>query len=397
MDIAAEDGGHAADPLTFVVDFKEPGQPDTTDILGNVVSTFDVTAYGFVAGDFNAVANAVMAEVEEDYFTELVGTVAGPTGQHLAVDFIIGDIGTAPAGITEYYFIQVGTGTSGPHSGGTLGVAGTSVVRNSGGTGPNNGIAIGDVVSSVFTDAIVTLSGLTPANALTSGNLDFTTNAIAGTLSHEIGHTISLSHINKAGSVQPTAGASPIMGTGAIDLPNNDRIGDREFSLSGINSQSGGSTVFHIPQLVGAIGLHSVESANTGVIRGQKWNDLDGDGVRDSGEPGLNGWVIQLFDNGGTLITTQTTADADLDNSGTIDPQTERGVYAFTELADGTYTVSEVDQPGWTQTSPSGDGLRDSNTTLHTHTYGCTPHENGREVGEEQHNQPQTHDDHVYV
>ena len=250
-------GGSSQDILTFVLDFKESFQGTTSDIFGNNVTDFDVTSYGFAASDFDTVAEAVLAEVEEDYFDELVGTVAGPAGQDLEVDFIIGDIGTAPSGISEYYFIQIGTGISGPHSGGTLGVAGGSVVRNSGGNGPNFGIQIGDVVSSVFTDAIVTLGGLSPSNALTSGNLAATTFAISGTTSHEIGHTVSLSHINKSGSTQPTSGdlaattfaisgttsheightvslshinksgstqptsgASPIMGTGAIDLPN---------------------------------------------------------------------------------------------------------------------------------------------------------------------------------
>ena len=67
-------------------------------------------------------------------------------------------------------------------------------------------------------------------------------------------------------------------------------------------------------------------------IHGQKWNDLDGDGERDAGEPGLNGWVIELFDDRGALVATQTTADIDLDGSGTIDPETERGLYWFTGL-----------------------------------------------------------------
>ncbi|MCH7917397.1 MAG: LEPR-XLL domain-containing protein, partial [Planctomycetes bacterium] len=89
-------------------------------------------------------------------------------------------------------------------------------------------------------------------------------------------------------------------------------------------------------------------------IHGQKWNDLDDDGVQDPDEPGLNGWVIELFDDQGALVATQTTADMDLDGNGTIDPETERGLYWFTGLVAGTYTVGEVMQPGWEQTSPGG-------------------------------------------
>ena len=67
-------------------------------------------------------------------------------------------------------------------------------------------------------------------------------------------------------------------------------------------------------------------------IHGQKWDDLDGDGEHDPGEPGLNGWVIELFDDHGKLVATQTTSDMDLDGSGTINPETERGLYWFTGL-----------------------------------------------------------------
>lgn len=240
--------------VTFVLDFKEPGQANTSDIFGNVISTFDIGAYGFAANQFNVVANAILAEVNQDYFSELVGTVAGPPGQELDINFIIGDIGTAPVGYSEYYYIQIGSGVSGPGVG-ALGVAGGSVVRNTAGSGPNFGIQVGNVVGSVFTNAIQGLGGLSPGNALSSGNLQFTTNAISGTTSHEIAHTLSLSHINKQNSVQPTSGASPVMGTGAIDLPNQDRILDREFSLSGFDGQNGNAPRQHVQQLVNAVGL----------------------------------------------------------------------------------------------------------------------------------------------
>lgn len=307
---ASADGIHEADVLTFVLDFKESSQGNTSDIFGNVTSDFDITDYGFNISDFDMVAQAILAEVDEDYFTELIGTVAGPVGQDLAIDFIIGDIGVAPVGITEYYYVQIGTGTSGPHSGGTLGVAGGSVVRSNGGNGPNFGIQTGDVVASVFTDAIQGLGGV--GTQLSSGNLQSTTFAVSGTLSHEIGHTLSLSHINKAGSTQPTNGVSPIMGTGAIDLPNQDRVTDREFSLSGVDAQNGNAQRMHIQQLVDAVGLHDFDT-DPGVTI------VETDGSTDVTEGGVT-------DTYSIVLNAQPTSDVVI----TIDPGTQLTVDSTT-------------------------------------------------------------------
>ncbi|MCA9126212.1 MAG: pre-peptidase C-terminal domain-containing protein [Planctomycetales bacterium] len=331
---ALGDGGHASDVLTFVLDFKATGQGDTTDIFGNVVSSFDVASYGFSAAQFDAVANAILANIDADYFDELVGTVAGPANQDLVIDFVIGDIGTAPAGVTEYYFVQIGTGISGPHSGGTLGVAGGSVVRSSGGTGPNGGIAVGDVVSSVFTDAIVGLGGLSPANALTSGNLAFTANAISGTTAHEIGHTVSLSHIDKAGSLQPTAGVPPLMGTGAIDLPNQDRIGNREFSLSGFDSQNGNAARQHIQQLADALGLHN--AAAVAVVESSGGTNVSEDGATDT-------YTIALSLAPAGPVDISVSADSELEISKNGVDFFSTIALQFTSTASQTVTVRAVD------------------------------------------------------
>jgi len=335
--------GMPTDVLTIVLDFKDPGQPNTSDIFGFGTSTFDVTSFGFAATDFDLVANSILAEVNQDYFTELMGTVAGPVGQDLEIDFIIGDIGTPPPGISEYYFVQIGTGVGAPA--GVLGVAGGSVIRNVGGTGPNFGIQVGDVVGSIFTDAIGGLGNLTPANALTSGNLAFTTFAVSGTISHEMGHTVSLSHVNDVGSIQPTAGAPPIMGTGAIDLVNQRRIEDREFSLSGLDGENGNAPIQHVQQLVDAIGLHDTIPNDGEQIRGVKFNDRDGNGLRGTNEEGLEGWTIYLdVNNNGRLdrneVSTVTSAN---------------GSYEL-EASVGTHIVREVARPFWTQTAPGGNG-----------------------------------------
>ena len=64
-------------------------------------------------------------------------------------------------------------------------------------------------------------------------------------------------------------------------------------------------------------------------ISGQKFYDLNGNGVRDRGEPARPGWTINLS-SGATAVTDV------------------NGYYYFQNLAAGTCTVTEVPQSGWT-------------------------------------------------
>ncbi|MEM2941685.1 MAG: SdrD B-like domain-containing protein [Thermoproteota archaeon] len=76
----------------------------------------------------------------------------------------------------------------------------------------------------------------------------------------------------------------------------------------------------------------------SGSIVGYKIHDLDGDGLPDSGEPGLEDWTINLYNaSDGSLIGSTTT--------------TLNGYYNFTGLLPGTYWVNETLKEGWTQTS----------------------------------------------
>ena len=73
-------------------------------------------------------------------------------------------------------------------------------------------------------------------------------------------------------------------------------------------------------------------------LSGTKFKDVNGNGVQESGEPGLGGFTFQLL-NGSTVLQTAT--------SGTD------GTYSFSNVFPGTYTVHEVGQKGWLQTAPS--------------------------------------------
>ena len=78
-----------------------------------------------------------------------------------------------------------------------------------------------------------------------------------------------------------------------------------------------------------------------GSISGYKWNDLNGNGALNQGEPKLSGWTINLFQNN-AFITSAVT-----DNNGN---------YSFTNVAPGTYSVCEAQQAGWVQIFPANNG-----------------------------------------
>jgi len=78
--------------------------------------------------------------------------------------------------------------------------------------------------------------------------------------------------------------------------------------------------------------------ASTYSISGKVFNDINGDGVRSSDDPGLSGWTVRLTGPDGTSKTETTSYD---------------GSYTFIGLSPGTYTVSEVLQSGWSATSPA--------------------------------------------
>ena len=83
------------------------------------------------------------------------------------------------------------------------------------------------------------------------------------------------------------------------------------------------------------------------VKSGTKYEDVNGNGARDAGEPGLPGWTIRAYadanGNGvldtGEAVAATTTTDA-------------TGAYSLT-LAPGRYVVCEVMQANWAQTQPA--------------------------------------------
>ena len=101
------------------------------------------------------------------------------------------------------------------------------------------------------------------------------------------------------------------------------------------------------------------EHEHEGVVKGVKFNDLNGDGQRQENEPLLSSWTIQLFTRSGddgnhTLSLNVVKKDSVTPIAST---QTdENGAYQFKNLKPGDYKVCEVQQDGWVQTAPSTNG-----------------------------------------
>ena len=97
-----------------------------------------------------------------------------------------------------------------------------------------------------------------------------------------------------------------------------------------------------------------VEDYALGSIHGQKFEDTNANGMRDPFEPGLNGFLIDLYDaSGSTLLHTATTMDMELDGIPGIDPATESGVYWLPGLPPDDYIVRERPQNELSQTYPA--------------------------------------------
>ena len=96
-----------------------------------------------------------------------------------------------------------------------------------------------------------------------------------------------------------------------------------------------------------------------GTTSGMKFNDLNGNGRKDPGDVGLPGWTIIL--KGPHNFSTSTVTDSS-------------GNYSFGNLGPGLYTLSEVMQSGWTQTTHPWPVWIRSGTNAKGENFGNTQH-----------------------
>lgn len=114
----------------------------------------------------------------------------------------------------------------------------------------------------------------------------------------------------------------------------------RDITPSGWNATlgfDGQNTVDVVAGVTKTSDFGNFNVASLGSIQGTIWNDVNADGIRAPGDPGLGGWTVYLdinLDN--TLNAGEPTAVTDA-----------AGAYSFPSVVVGNYRVSEVLQDGW--------------------------------------------------
>ncbi len=154
---------------------------------------------------------------------------------------------------------------------------------------------------------------------------------------------------------------------GGVTTPTfTDGTGAFSFSVSTSNSvpytitegsQTGWRQTSLITSFTGSVGPGETRASlifgnqQLSALSGMKFNDANHNGVKDTGEVGLEGWTISLFNNSGTLTAVTDT----------------NGAYSFANVIPGSYTLTETGSTGWTQSFPASGswaGTVDSGATL---------------------------------
>ncbi len=104
---------------------------------------------------------------------------------------------------------------------------------------------------------------------------------------------------------------------------------------------SDGSPVDAINLSAGEVVTCTFTNTQRSSVTAHKFNDLDGNGVQDSREPDLNGWEMRLYAGSDCANTPIMTGTTGMD-----------GKVIFADLRAGDYSVGEVLQSGWANTTP---------------------------------------------
>jgi SdrD B-like domain len=135
----------------------------------------------------------------------------------------------------------------------------------------------------------------------------------------------------------PTQTEIPLAGSPAIDAGNNSLI-----PAGVITDQRGFARIAGKAVDIGAVETGAVNVGGT-TISGVMYNDLNGDGKRESNEPALVGWGCFIDFN----------SDGVFDGSDIRTFSDASGKFIFSNLTPGTYLITQLAPSGWHRTQPS--------------------------------------------
>lgn len=363
-DVNGANGAGTTSTFTVLADFNytqyDAGIRATTALnsLGDYV-WYDLNKNGIQDGTEAGVPGIVVTLYNATTGAVIKSTTTNLQGLYMFTDLAAGSysvgFGNLPAG---YAFTQTGAGTTStdsdpnPNTGrtGTITIAGTGNVITTVDAGiiftpnvfdakaalgdyvwndlNNNGIqdagepGIGGVTVTLYAADGTTVLGTTTTDAL--GYYQFT-NLNAGT------YVVGFSGL-PAGYVFGTKDA------GSDDAKDSD--------ADGVTGKTGPVTLL-AGQINTTIDAGARNTATLAKLGDRVWNDVNGNGFQDSGEPGIPGVSVFLLDNTGAVIK-NTVTDAN-------------GFYLFTDLAAGTYKVRFGNLPaGFVATTKDATPVNDA-------------------------------------
>jgi hypothetical protein len=321
------------------------------------MSAMTLLVLGLTAGTASAFASPAPVNLgNASNFTVLGGTTVTNTGASV----ITGDLGVSPGtAITGFNLMAntiMGPGTVTAGDGivnGTIYAGGpvAAAAHNDAGTAYNN---LSARVPNTTYPGVTQLNGMTftpgvykfapSANLAVNGNLylDFQGNSNAvfifqtgSTLVTMAGsNVIALNNpgqtcigsnvywaVGSSATIDGAQFLGTVIATTAITMTSGANVSGRMLAL--------GAQMTMINDTIatcGSPGGGTVPPTPKGSISGMKFNDLNGNGVKDMGEPGLANWTITLTNQRGSIVKTVTDVN---------------GNYSFTNLAAGTYVIRE--------------------------------------------------------
>jgi N-acetylneuraminic acid mutarotase len=346
----------------------------------------EMDAYDPTTNKWTRVADCPVKVNDDPVAVDPVTDTAWITG------FFLND-GFHPSGLTYAYNVKTNTWTQGPSLPETIGAGGMAVVgrelhywggrdMNNIGTTAHYRLNLDDVAAGWVKDTPIPLTTNHVATATVNGQIY----SIGGIINKEETTSNETNVWRYDPSTRQWTAMAPIpVGTGhiasAAAVYGNDIIiaggeinGSKDIMTEAVReydtvtntwTQIGNLPAPRQSSLVTAIGNELIVSGGnqytapyavantwvaqlappaTGSITGNIFNDYNGDAIRESNEPALNGWGVFL----------------DINHNGVYDPGVDvrtmsdaNGNYTFSNLAPGSYSVMQDAVTGWARSTPT--------------------------------------------